>query len=121
MCKVEKYWVGGRLDAIVYDKNNYYILDYKTGSIPENPEYDFQTMIYLLCLDKYLKEYNSLSFVYIDLKNNRNHIIEFSADKRKLYEEKIVEICEKITKGKIYKCNTNSCKFCEYSKICLIE
>ena len=47
-CKVRDYWIGGRLDALMKDENNYYILDYKTGSIPKNPEYDFQTMVYLL-------------------------------------------------------------------------
>ena len=34
-CKIEDYWIGGRIDAIVRDDNKYYILDYKTGSIPK--------------------------------------------------------------------------------------
>ena len=38
------YWLGGRLDAIVHQNDDYYILDYKTGSIPKNPEFDPQTI-----------------------------------------------------------------------------
>ena len=71
MIKLDKYWVGGRIDAVVFEGDNYYILDYKTGSAPKNAQYDFQTMIYLLCMDKYLKNYSELSFVYIDLKNDK--------------------------------------------------
>lgn len=119
MCKIGDYWVGGRLDAIVKDGENYYILDYKTGEIPQNPEYDFQTMIYLLCLDRYLKNYKTLSFVYIDLKNNKNIIIEFSSSKREQYEEKIKSICDKILNEKAYKCSCAECKYCEFSKICI--
>ena len=71
-CKIYGFWIGGRLDALMKDNNDYFILDYKTGSIPKNPEKDYQTMVYLLSADKFLKEYNSLSFIYIDLKNNEN-------------------------------------------------
>lgn len=83
-CKVDKYWIGGRLDALMYDKNeercedakmrrcvadleknnhastplhilsSYYILDYKTGKIPARAELDFQTIVYLLAADKFL-------------------------------------------------------------------
>ena len=75
MSKFGNYWVGGRLDAIVYDIEKYYILDYKTGSIPKNPEFDYQTMIYLLCVDRFLKNYESLSCVYINLRNKQNYVI----------------------------------------------
>ena len=118
-CKVRDYWIGGRLDALMKDENNYYILDYKTGSIPKNPEYDFQTMVYLL---KKKKMYgNNLKFVYIDLKNNQNWIIDFNLEKAQDYEIKLIDICEKITNAQFpeeiehYKI----CEFCEYNKICL--
>ena len=51
-CKIGDFWIGGRLDALVKDSSAYYILDYKTGQIPKNPEYDFQTMVYLLSASK---------------------------------------------------------------------
>lgn len=82
-CKVDRYWIGGRLDALMFDgedsndfrkqetgnreQNNpahcshiypltahYFILDYKTGKIPPNAEQDFQTIVYLLAADKFL-------------------------------------------------------------------
>lgn len=119
-CKIGDFWVGGRLDALVCDNNDYYILDYKTGSIPKNPESDYQTIVYLLCADKLLKNYNSLNFVYIDLKNNRNYEIRLSKETQQIYENKINMICEKIS-NYLY-CEAvehhKKCEFCEYNKIC---
>ena len=117
--KVDKYWVGGRIDAIVKEEEKYYILDYKTGSTPKNPEYDFQTMIYLICADKYLKKYESLSFVYINLKDKNNYIIEFTPEMKGIYEQKILDICSRIIEDKNYPQNQENCRYCEYSKLCL--
>lgn len=113
-------WIGGRLDALVKDKNNYYILDYKTGEIPKKPEYDYQTMIYLLCADKFLKIYESLCFVYLDLKNNSECKIQFTEDLKKEYVQRLSNTLKNITsvtnyrKNKLQdvKCN------CDYYKIC---
>lgn len=87
-CKIGDYWIGGRLDAIVKKHKNesetYYILDYKTGSIPKNPEYDYQTMVYLLCLSSapFITPQDEIKFVYIDLKNNQNCVIDFTQEKK---------------------------------------
>lgn len=112
-CKVGEYWIGGRLDALVQDENFYYILDYKTGQIPKNPEFDFQTMVYLLCASK--KFGQNIKFVYIDLKNNQNCVIDFDKD----YEPKILEICEKIKNAQTNVEHSKKCDFCEYRKICI--
>lgn len=117
-CKLGKYWVGGRLDAVVYDDNGYYILDYKTGSVPKNSEYDCQTMIYLLCLNEQLPQVSHLSFVYIDLKDKRNHVIDFSEKMKNQYGESLLSLCTKITSDNEFLCDTKSCKFCEYKNIC---
>ena len=121
-CRVGEYWVGGRLDAFMKSENNYYILDYKTGAIPKSPETDFQTMIYLTCANEIMtKGWGSnfnLEFVYIDLKNNQNHVIKYDEDKKRLYSEKILQTCDKIITTKIFKKNTDRCKYCEYSKFC---
>lgn len=118
-CKIGEFWVGGRLDALMRDGDDYFILDYKTGSIPKNPEVDFQTMVYLMCADKKLKNYNSLKFVYIDLRNDQNAIIELTPERKKLYEKALTEICKRITEETEYTQKTDSCSFCEYSKLCL--
>lgn len=115
-CKVDKYWVGGRLDAIVKDDKSYYILDYKTGLIPNDPKYDYQTMIYLLALKKRFKDINNLKFVYIDLKNNQNHIIELTNELIKEYETELKNICNMISSTTDYK---KTCtKYCEFTKLC---
>ncbi len=117
-CKINNYWVGGRLDAVVKDDEKYYILDYKTGSIPKNPEYDYQTMIYLLCLEENLKNNFPISFVYIDVKNTKNYVIEYNEKLKKEYSKRLTNICNEITNDTIYKCNPSNCKFCEYAKLC---
>lgn len=118
-CKVDNYWIGGRLDALMKDDKNYYILDYKTGSIPKNPEYDYQTVIYLLCASKMYGD--NIKFVYIDLKNNQNSIINFNSTKAQEYEKRITDICNKITNIQFSEEIEHSkiCDFCEYKKICI--
>lgn len=131
-CKIGNYWIGGRLDALMKDSlpckmeenricggGIHYILDYKTGSIPKNPEYDYQTMVYLLCASKMYGD--NIKFVYIDLKNNLNCIIDFNIEKAQEYEKRLIDICDKITNAQFpeeiehYKI----CEFCEYNKICI--
>lgn len=113
-CKIGEHWIGGRIDAVVKDENYFYILDYKTGQIPQNPEFDFQTIVYLLCASK--KFGNNIKFVYIDLKNNQNHIINFDKD----YENIVVDICNSCENIKPLENieYSSKCKFCEYHKIC---
>lgn len=119
--KIGDYWVGGRLDALMKDGENYYILDYKTGTIPQNPEYDFQTMVYLLCADKKIKNYASLTFVYIDLRNDKNCEIKFTSEFKTKYENYITEICSQIESAQFPERieHSKSCDFCEYKKICI--
>jgi CRISPR/Cas system-associated exonuclease Cas4 (RecB family) len=117
-CKIGDFWTGGRLDAIVHDGDEYFILDYKTGAIPKDPKYDFQTMIYCLALDEFLNNYEKLSFVYLNLKDKTNCIIEFNEALKKEYIQKVEEMCSEINSDKIYPCDTKSCTRCEYARIC---
>lgn len=122
-CKIGDFWIGGRLDAIVRKDNNLYILDYKTGSIPQNPEIDYQTMVYLLCLSgaPFITPQNNLKFVYIDLKNNQNCVIDFNQDIKSEYEKAIVQICSSIENAQYPEDieHQKMCNFCEYHKICI--
>ncbi len=152
-CKVKEHWIGGRLDALMSDgtgnrkqetegdlnsenhstiqpfnsSTNYYILDYKTGSIPKNAEQDFQTIVYLLCADKFLRHknisYKSLQFVYLGLKDDVEKVILLDENLKKQYEEKIALTCDKIDlaiNSKVFSKNTFGCEKCEYNKICKI-
>lgn len=116
--RFDKYWLGGRLDAIVKSKNNIYILDYKTGGVKPDMVYDYQTMIYCLLCYGMLKENQSLSFIYIDLKNKQNVKIDFNNTLKTEYETRLLNICTEIS-------NFNPKKFrmpdncnCEYKKLC---
>lgn len=124
-CRVGDFWIGGRLDAFMTDnQNNYFILDYKTGSIPSKAEQDFQTITYLLCADKLLNKkegYNSLKFIYLGLKKGVEKEIELTMEIKKQYEEKIISTCENIyfaINSTIFTKCTDCCKTCEYNKIC---
>lgn len=122
-CKIGDFWIGGRLDAIVMENDNLYILDYKTGSIPKNPEYDYQTMVYLLCLSSapFITPQDEIKFVYIDLKNNQNCVIDFTQEKKVEYEKAITTICSNIENIQIPEDieHQKMCDFCEYKKICI--
>lgn len=117
---LDKCWIGGRLDALVRNEENYYILDYKTGEIPKNPEYDYQTMIYLMCADKKIKDYKSLNFVYLDLKNNSEYKITFTDEYKKECQKRLATILSKLLTSTNYKkiklqdvkCNCDYCKIC---------
>ncbi len=119
-CKIGDFWIGGRIDAIVKDEEKYYILDYKTGAIPKEPENDYQTMIYMLCLSKKLNRIDGINFVYIDLKNNQNHLIELSDEKLREYEKSIIKICNSIKNVQIQEDLkfSKKCDFCEYKRVC---
>ena len=117
-CRIKGYWINGRIDALVKDESNIYILDYKTGSIPSNPEFDFQTMVYLLIVDKFIKDNKNLVFVYIDLKNNKNHIIELTENLKNKYTTEISKICKETISTSEYTRNENFCKYCECQKFC---
>ena len=113
--KIGDYYFGGRLDALVEKDRKYYILDYKTGSAPQNAKYDFQTMIYLLAVKEAFST-NDIIFVYLDLRNREEVKIEFDAGLNEEYRTKLSSIADKIN---LHEQSTkkNDCH-CEYEKIC---
>lgn len=116
--KIGEYFFGGRLDALVKEGEQYYILDYKTGSAPKNAKYDFQTMIYLLAVRAYFKTDN-VTFVYLDLKNKEEVKIELTSDLVTEYENKLTETVQKIVSEDFsnFSKKAETCK-CEYNIIC---
>ena len=114
--KLGNNFFGGRLDALMKNNNTYYILDYKTGAAPKNAVEDFQTIIYLLCVNRLFKT-NNVIFVYIDLKNRCDVKIELNENLIKNYEDKLLNIEAKISKCE-YTASKKGCHTCEYRKIC---
>lgn len=113
--KVGNHFFGGRLDALVKHDNRYYILDYKTGSAPKGAKYDFQTIIYILAVKEFFKCEN-VTFVYIDLKNRDEVVIEFTPELEKEYHKKLITTVQDIEKED-EPLKKDNCT-CEYSLIC---
>ena len=118
--KINDFWLGGRLDAIVKENNDYFILDYKTGGVDGDMLYDYQTMIYLIAFDSYIPDYENLKFVYIDLKNKNETEINFTQELKEKYITLLSQKCESVINFDISKFKkAEQCK-CEYGKICEI-
>ena len=114
--KIGDNFFGGRLDALVKDGERYYILDYKTGSAPKNAKYDYQTMIYMLGVNKFFKTEN-VTFVYLDLKNKCETSIDLTKELIEEYETALLKISDNIIKGD-FSASKKDCRHCEYGKIC---
>ena len=71
-------------------------------------------------VNKLIKNYSSLNFIYIDLKNQKTTEIKFTDKLKQEYEEKLLKILKDIEKS--LKLNIFSqqkeCKYCEYYKLC---
>lgn len=113
--KIKDIFFGGRLDALVKNNDEYYILDYKTGAIPKNTKLDFQTIIYILAVKEFFKT-DKISFVYLDIKNKSEVIIKYSSDLEQEYKNKLQTTIEKINNAEFLQSN-KECN-CEYSLIC---
>jgi len=114
--KIGNNFFGGRLDALVKNCENYYILDYKTGSAPNDAKYDYQTMVYMLGVNKFYKT-EKVSFVYLDLKNKCETSIDLTKDLINEYEKALIEIGNNIIRKDLPP-SKEDCKNCEYGKIC---
>lgn len=123
------YWLTGRIDAIKNDSMNpsskYTILDWKTGNIPKNPKNDLQTYVYLYSLynilshKKLIKNYEDLTFTYINLKDNSQYTTNLDEKKYLESERKIIKIISNI-KTKAFKNNTDDtkCYKCSHQILC---
>lgn len=113
--KIGENFFGGRLDALVKNGEEYYILDYKTGSAPKNAKYDFQTMIYILAVKEFFQT-EKVKFVYLDLKHKDEVLIEYNSDLELEYKKKLLKVVSDIKQNDEIS-RKNDCQ-CEYSMIC---
>lgn len=119
-CNVSGNWIGGRLDALVAKDEDYYILDYKTGEIPNNAKYNYQTIVYLMSCDKLISNYKNLNFVYLNVRTGEEEIITFSDILNQEYEDKLTNIINDIVKLSVPIPHKNQqCLRCSYAKMCL--
>jgi len=108
------FW-GGRLDALVKNDDEYCILDYKTGTVPKNAKYDYQTIIYLLAVSKFFNT-DKVNFIYIDLKNRDEVVIKLTPELKEEYESKLNKILDDINHSDFEKISSE-CN-CEFNIIC---
>lgn len=113
--KIGDYIFGGRIDAIVKNNNEYFILDYKTGAVPKNPKFDYQTMIYIMAVKEFFKS-ERVNFVYIDLKNKDEVKIQYTEELGNEYKQRLINVVEKINSNEL-SAKQAGCS-CEYSSIC---
>ena len=85
-------WLNGRIDAITKENDYYSILDWKTGKIPQEPEKDLQSYIYIIALHSIFKDKNieiktpTIKLSYIGLKHKE--VYEISASENYIDEAK---------------------------------
>lgn len=125
--RMGKHFFGGRLDALVKNGDKYYILDYKTGSAPKNAKFDYQTIIYTLCVKEFFKTDNVI-FIYLDLKRREEVVLPYTQELEQEYKKRLLDISDKIdaydSTPKKQACissdNTSPQNVypCEYLKIC---
>ena len=113
--KQEDVFFGGRIDALVKGGDEYYILDYKTGSIPKNAKYDFQTMIYILAVKEFFKT-EKVNFIYIDLKNKDEVKVTYTPELGDEYKKTLLATAYKINNNDLPD-KKPDCT-CEYSSVC---
>ena len=116
--RLNDFWIGGRIDSIVRNDAEIYILDYKTGGVSSDMTFDFQTMIYFLLCKAYYNDFSQMNFVYLDLKNETEHKIEFTDELETEYKKRLIKICGEIKEFNIidFKPKNDCC--CGYLNIC---
>ncbi len=60
------FYLTGRFDAVIKNDDKLTILDWKTKTLPKNPNTDIQTIVYMYCATKLFKSKN-LEMVYYSL------------------------------------------------------
>ncbi len=83
------FFINGRYDAILKEDNSYIIYDWKSENIPQNPEDDIQTVVYLYSASKLFKTEN-IKIRYVALKKLEMREVLF--DKNKDYQKIINDI-----------------------------
>lgn len=89
------FYLTGRFDAIFQDNDKYIIYDWKSKNIPQNPQDDLQSVVYLYCASKIFNTKN-VTIRYISLESQGMTQAEFKDEN--LYLERIIGIIEKMPK-----------------------
>lgn len=89
------FYLSGRFDAIFKDGEKFIIYDWKSKNIPQNPQDDLQSIVYLYCASKIFNTKN-IAIKYISLENQQ--ITQTNFEDENAYLERIFNIVKKLPK-----------------------
>lgn len=89
------FYLSGRFDAIFKDEEKFIIYDWKSKNIPQNPQDDLQSIVYLYCASKIFNTKN-IAIKYISLENQQ--ITQTNFEDENAYLERIFNIVKKLPK-----------------------
>ena len=89
------FYLSGRFDAILKDGEKFIIYDWKSKNIPQNPQDDLQSIVYLYCASKIFNTKN-IAIKYISLENQQ--ITQTNFEDENTYLERIFYIVKKLPK-----------------------
>lgn len=87
------FYLTGRFDAIYKDNDGYIIFDWKSKNIPNNPQEELQSVVYLYCASEIFNTQN-IKIQYLSLEKQTSTTVEFK-DKNQ-YLKRICSIADKI-------------------------
>lgn len=132
-------WLTGRIDRLVWYRDQFIIVDWKTGTaIPKLPESDWQTKLYLYALGRLLPyfsqklnrplTYEMLAFHYVEAKPQRKHplrVVEvpYSEAEHQAIEAELLQLAMGMLNERRYPLPSATCPdaYCPYGSICGIQ
>ncbi len=87
------FYLTGRFDAIYKDNDGYIIFDWKSKNIPNNPQEELQSVVYLYCASEIFNTRN-IKIQYLSLEKQTSATVEFKYKNQ--YLERICSIADKM-------------------------
>lgn len=87
------FYLTGRFDAIYKDNDGYIIFDWKSKNIPQNPQEELQSVVYLYCASEIFNTQN-IKIQYLSLEKQTSTTVELK-DKNE-YLKRICSIADKM-------------------------
>ena len=87
------FYLTGRFDAIYKDNDGYIIFDWKSKNIPQNPQEELQSVVYLYCASEIFNTQN-IKIQYLSLEKQTNATVDIR-DKNE-YLKRICSIADKM-------------------------
>ena len=90
----KEFYLTGRFDCVVKKNEKIYICDWKINNLPECPENDIQTLVYVFAASKLFKT-KEIEMVYYSLLKDEKKLVKAASDYIGNAENRIKEIIQK--------------------------